>query len=89
MPQTVTVTGLDDVVLDGPRKFVIVTAPAISPDRVYNGFNAADVVGTNNDNDRAALWLAPIRFLCVKANRLSLGDSFGATQSQCDGAVVC
>ena len=59
MPQTVTVTGLDDVVIDGPRKFVVVTAPAVSPDPVYNGLNAADVLGTNNDNDRAAILLSP------------------------------
>ena len=59
VPQTVTVTGLDDFVIDGPRKFVVVTAPAVSPDPVYNGLNAADVVGTNNDNDRAAVLISP------------------------------
>ncbi len=59
VPQTVTVTGLNDIVIDGPRTFVVVTAPATSNDAVYNGLDAADVVGTNNDNDRATVFLSP------------------------------
>ena len=57
--QTVTVTGLDDALIDGDRTFVIVTAPAVSADAVYNGFNAADVVGVNQDNDKAGYIITP------------------------------
>ncbi|HEY0109963.1 MAG TPA: Calx-beta domain-containing protein, partial [Fibrella sp.] len=57
--QTVTVTGLNDQVIDGPRTFVIVTSPANSTDPVYDGLNAGDVVGTNNDNDAAAVVITP------------------------------
>ena len=58
-PQTVTLTGVNDQAIDGARTFVIVTSPANSADPNYNGLNAADVVGTNNDNDRAAILLSP------------------------------
>ena len=50
-PQTVTVTGVDDQVSDGPRSYLIVTAPATSDDPRYAGMNAADVRATNLDND--------------------------------------
>ncbi len=50
-PQVVTVTGVDDVVLDGNIPYSIVTAPAVSGDALYNNLNAADVAVTNHDND--------------------------------------
>ena len=34
--QTVTVTGVDDAVVDGPITYTIVTAPAVSTDANYN-----------------------------------------------------
>ena len=49
--QLVTVTGVDDTVIDGNVAFTIVTAPALSSDGNYNGSNAADVAATNIDND--------------------------------------
>ncbi|WP_254508784.1 cadherin domain-containing protein [Anatilimnocola floriformis] len=49
--QTVTVTGADDALVDGPIVYTIVTGPATSTDPSYNGFNAADVTVTNNDNE--------------------------------------
>ena len=51
VPQTVTVTGVDDAVDDGDMAYTIVTAPATSTDPNYNGLNAADVSVTNTDND--------------------------------------
>ena len=53
-PQTVTVTGVDDYVLDGPVAYTVVTAPAVSADSHYSGVDAADVAVTNTDNDTAA-----------------------------------
>ena len=50
-PQTVTVTGVDDALVDGNKPYTIVTAPATSADPNYNGLDAADVALTNNDND--------------------------------------
>lgn len=51
--QTVTVTGVDDAVLDGPVAYTIVTAAASSGDTFYAGQNPADVGVTNQDNEVA------------------------------------
>jgi Calx-beta domain len=52
-PQTVTVTGVDDPIVDGNIAYNILTGAATSADASYNNFNAADVAVTNNDNDVA------------------------------------
>ena len=54
VPQTVTVTGVDDAaapMVDGNIAYSIVTAAAISADPSYSGFAVDDVSVTNNDND--------------------------------------
>jgi hypothetical protein len=48
-PQQVIVTGVADSVADGNQVFSIVTAPATSLDPAYNGLDAADVPGLNQD----------------------------------------
>ncbi len=50
-PQTVTVTGVDDSVVDGNVAYNIITAAATSTDTNYSGVNASDVAVTNTDND--------------------------------------
>ncbi|MCF6324839.1 MAG: FG-GAP-like repeat-containing protein [Gammaproteobacteria bacterium] len=50
-PQGVTITGVDDAILDGNIAYTIITAPAVSSDPSYNNFNPADVEVTNHDND--------------------------------------
>ena len=52
-PQTVTVTGVDDGVVDGNVAYTLVIAVATSADPHYNGRKAADVRVTNTDNDVA------------------------------------
>jgi Ca2+-binding RTX toxin-like protein len=47
----VTVTGVDDLLVDGNVAYSIVTAAALSSDSNYNGLNVADVNVTNQDND--------------------------------------
>jgi hypothetical protein len=59
-PQTVTVTGVDDLVVDGNVAYNIVTAAATSTDTNYSGFNADDVAVTNTDNDTAGFEILPI-----------------------------
>lgn len=54
IPQTITVTGVDDPRIDGNVSYKIITQPAISADRNYRGLNAADVSVTNRDNDQIA-----------------------------------
>ena len=52
MAQTVTVTGVnDDGEEDGSKRYVILLERAESRDRFYHGFNPADVLVTNRDND--------------------------------------
>ncbi len=51
IPQTVTVTGVDDVDPDGNIAYAIVLGTAISADLRYNGLNPARVILTNTDND--------------------------------------
>jgi hypothetical protein len=57
--QTVTVTGADDLVADGPQTYVIAIGPATSADTNYAGQNPADLTFTNTDNDAAGLVASP------------------------------
>jgi len=50
-PQLVTVTGVDDAILDGNTPYTITTAPAVSGDPLYNSLNPADVAVINHDNE--------------------------------------
>jgi hypothetical protein len=50
-PQTATVTGVDDFIIDGNVAYNIVTAAATSSDANYNGINSSDVAVTNTDDD--------------------------------------
>ena len=51
IPQTVTITGVDDANTDGPAAYTIVLAAATSTDADYNGRNPVDVSVTNIDNE--------------------------------------
>ncbi|MBU0649522.1 hypothetical protein KJ969_05540, partial [Patescibacteria group bacterium] len=48
-PQTVTITGVDDALVDGDFTYNIVTAAAVSTDTLYNGLNPDDVSMINTD----------------------------------------
>lgn len=52
-PQDVTVTGVDDVIVDGDQTYTIVTGPAVSMDLGYAGQDAVDYFGINTDDDDA------------------------------------
>ncbi|MGA9397399.1 MAG: Calx-beta domain-containing protein [Anaerolineaceae bacterium] len=64
-PQTVTVTGVGDMVEEGNKDFYIVTAPASSTDSAYNGLDASDVTVTAIDNDTAGITVIPTTGLSV------------------------
>ncbi len=57
-PQTVTVTGANDIVRDGNKSFTVSVGPAASSDADYQGLAAASVALTNLD-DEADDVLAP------------------------------
>ncbi len=70
-PQTVTVTGVDDDVVDGAVAFAIETTAAISTDTVFAGINPPDVSVTNQDDDTTTLSIANVS--------VAEGDGVGAT----------
>ncbi|MDP2691563.1 MAG: hypothetical protein Q8O95_04140, partial [bacterium] len=49
--QTVTITGIDDALVDGNIVYSIATASAVSTDTNYNGLNPSNISVTNIDND--------------------------------------
>jgi len=59
IPQTVTITGQDDSVADGPVSYTIVLDPAISTDPNYDGLKPADVSVVNVDNETSAISVTP------------------------------
>jgi hypothetical protein len=58
-PQTVTVTGVDDLVADGNMPYLVRTAPAVSSDMGYSGFDGPDVKITSSDDDSAGFIVMP------------------------------
>ncbi|MEG4988302.1 DUF4347 domain-containing protein, partial [Microcoleus sp. BR0-C5] len=58
-PQTITVTGVDDLVADGPKPYKIVTAAAVSTDVNYNNLDPDDVEVTNSDNETPGITVNP------------------------------
>jgi len=53
VPQTITVTGVNDDLNDGDVSYLIVTGEAISEDPNYNGRNAGNVAITNVNDDKS------------------------------------
>lgn len=53
VPQTVTVNGVDDAVIDGDQAYTIQVGPAQSTDPAWNGLMLSAVSVTNLDNDVA------------------------------------
>ena len=57
--QTVTATGVNDLIDDGNVSYTIVTGTASSSDGAYNGLNVSDVSISNTDNDTAGITVTP------------------------------
>jgi hypothetical protein len=72
LPQTVTITGVDDFVDDGNVAYTIITAPAVSADPFFNAKNPADISVSNVDDDTAGIVVSP-------AFGLSVVESGGVT----------
>jgi hypothetical protein len=60
IPQTITVSGVDDFVDDGDIPWQALTGPAVSTDPGYNGLDAANATFTNLDNDTAGITVSPL-----------------------------
>ncbi len=50
--QQVTVTGVDDTLIDGDQSYKVILSPAISTDSAYNGLKPDDASVINLDNDQ-------------------------------------
>jgi hypothetical protein len=59
VPQTVTVTGVDDAAVDGDQPYHVVTAPAVSADPAFGGVDPPDVAVTSIDDDVAGIRVTP------------------------------
>lgn len=59
VPQTITVTGQDDAVADGPITYHVVLSPTTSADADFNGLDPVDPKVINLDNE-SALTVVPI-----------------------------
>jgi hypothetical protein len=57
VPQTVTVTGVNDTVADGNVTFLLVTGTSSSADPNYNGIDPPDIDVVNFDNDTAQVYV--------------------------------
>ncbi|WP_333119850.1 DUF4347 domain-containing protein [Microcoleus sp. Pol17_C1] len=57
--QTITVSGVNDLVADGPQPYKIVTAAAVSTDANYNSLDPDDVTVTNSDDDTPGITINP------------------------------
>ena len=57
--QTVTVTGVDDDVDDGPAIYTVVTGDSVSQDPGYSGLELDDLQALNADDDTAGITLTP------------------------------
>ena len=60
-PQTVTITGVDDLLDDGDTAYTI-TSTAVSTDLNFNGITIPSVSATNLDDDTAGIILTPAAF---------------------------
>ena len=58
-PQTVTVTGQNDFVVDGPIGYTILTGAATSEDPKFENSPVADVTVTNTDDDVVGITVTP------------------------------
>jgi hypothetical protein len=72
--QTVTITGVNDSVIDGDIAFTIVLAAAVSSDPNYHGLNPADVSVANLDDD-----VLPTKFYVVNDATQNLTYEYNAS----------
>ena len=92
--QTVTVTGVDDLINDGDIAYSIITAAATSADLNYNGLDASNVSLTNIDNETSIIvtkdhpagstYGQAITFTSTVSASSGAGTPTGAVQFQID-----
>ena len=78
-----TVTGVDDALVDGNIAYTIATT-VTSGDAIYAAINPADVTVTNTDNDAAAITVTPTYWPDDDRGRRD-GDLHGGADERADG----
>lgn len=59
IPQTVVITGVDDLVADGNKLYQIITTPVVSDDPRFQGVNPSDLSVVNQDNEQSGITVTP------------------------------
>ncbi|CAM2008686.1 IPTL-CTERM sorting domain-containing protein [Acanthopleuribacter pedis] len=72
-PQTVNVTGVDDMIADGNVNFSIILSDTTSTDPTWQGVPVDDVLCLNNDNDTAGVTVTPV---AVTTSETGTTDTF-------------
>lgn len=73
-PQSVTVTGVDDIASDGMQAYTVITDSAVSVDPAYAAMAVDDVDVTNLDDDTPGVYVIPTSGLVT--TELGASDSF-------------
>ena len=71
IPQTITVTGVQDNQDDGNQDYTIITDACVSADANYNSLQPPDVTVTNLDNDLRGITVTPVNGLVVSERQTS------------------
>jgi hypothetical protein len=88
IPQTVTITPLDDAIADGNVMWTCATDPAVSGDGSYSGLDAADVTVTNLDDETAGITVSPVSGLMVAENGGTAMFDVNANSAPTDDVTV-
>jgi len=83
MPQTITVTGLDDGTVDGDQNYAITLAAATSSDANYNGLKPNDVTLTNIDRNLPPT-ASSVSIIDDNAGSAVVGDSLTGSYTYAD-----
>ncbi len=73
VPQTVTISGVNDFVDDGDIAYSVLIGPSSSPDVLYNAIDSADIGLVNTDDDTAGI---------------TVGSPSGTTTTEIGGSIT-
>lgn len=83
IPQTVTITGVDDALIDGDVAYTILLGSTVSADPRFQGLNPTDVSVSNIDND-----LPSTKFYVVNDGSPDRTYEYGATGTSIENYTI-
>jgi trimeric autotransporter adhesin len=88
LPQTITVTGLQDFMSDGSTSVVIITAAAQSSDSRFNGFDPSDVILINDEiPNQAPIINGAVKITTAENTAVSL-NGFNVVDMDAGGSLL-